>query len=390
MQSKFFIVSILFAVATISSNIVFSELAVAQTGLEQDPPADNFTVANGMPPTSMNPDLTLANINSDINLNGDYSTNFTNANDTKDWAIISGAWEFTDNGLHGGVPDNASDPINNMILSPFTTSDLSNISTSVRVNQIEEDAINYATIVYSFIDFNNFKSAGIFINNSDVFVRFTNITNGVAIFYPQTELIKTDLQYQPGSFFDFALSLNGKSLDLSVNGTKYHSENSSQFDQNGYIGLSYSRLGNVDFGDFKIEKINSQVAEMTNDVTVRDSNSILLQGYEIPTGDYIHVYDSTPYQIESGHIAVKLPCNDENISDIMVYAGKAPDFQPIVLNLISELSNSDDLCLYHADLRSDSDNPITDIAIQNESPEDIEFPETSSIVLDISRISKIS
>lgn len=383
MHSKIFLLSILIAVATLTSNIILIELASAQNNTQQTSSGEDFFNGDIAPPTSMNPDLTLDNINSDLNLSGNYYHNFTHDNRTTDWALISGVWEFTNQGLHGGVLNDTTDPINNIVLSPFTTPDLANISTSFRIDQIQNDTINYATIIYSFVDFNNFKSAGLFINNSDVFVRFTNITNGVASFNPEFELLKTDLHYKPGSFFEMTLSLNGESQDLIVNGTKYLSQYKNLSEQPGYTGLSYSRIGSVDFADFGIE------TEIPSNVVVRDSNSILLQGYEIPTGDYIHVYDSTPYKIESGHIAVKLPCNNEDVSDIHVYAGQAPKFQPLDLILVSELSTSDGLCLYHADLQSSSENYITDIAIQNESPEDLEFPDTSSIVLDISRISKI-
>src|SRR5687767_3332186 len=36
--------------------------------------------------------------------------------------------------------------------------------------------------------------------------------------------------------------------------------------------------------------------------TVRDSVTVLLQDNIIPTGDFIHLYDSTPYHIMNGHV----------------------------------------------------------------------------------------
>ena len=40
--------------------------------------------------------------------------------------------------------------------------------------------------------------------------------------------------------------------------------------------------------------------------TVRDSVTELLQDKIIPGGDFMHLYDSTPYHILNGHVAQKL------------------------------------------------------------------------------------
>ena len=45
--------------------------------------------------------------------------------------------------------------------------------------------------------------------------------------------------------------------------------------------------------------------------TVRDSVTELLQDKIIPGGDFIHLYDSTPYHILNGHVALKAPCEDD-------------------------------------------------------------------------------
>src|SRR6476619_3068050 len=51
-------------------------------------------------------------------------------------------------------------------------------------------------------------------------------------------------------------------------------------------------------------------AGVANDITVvRDSETILLKGQTIPAGDYIHLYDASPYKIINGHLATKIPCN---------------------------------------------------------------------------------
>src|SRR6476619_5740766 len=51
-------------------------------------------------------------------------------------------------------------------------------------------------------------------------------------------------------------------------------------------------------------------AGVANDITVvRDSETILLKGQTIPAGDYLHLYDASPYKIINGHLATKIPCN---------------------------------------------------------------------------------
>src|SRR6185436_15175490 len=74
-----------------------------------------------------------------------------------------------------------------------------------------------------------------------------------------------------------------------------------------------------------------------NTVT-RDSQTILLEGESLPEGSFIHLYDSTPYQIMNGHIAAKLPCNDANSTDVNVLIGQAPNLQPAELEFVGPLS----------------------------------------------------
>jgi len=54
---------------------------------------------------------------------------------------------------------------------------------------------------------------------------------------------------------------------------------------------------------------NAQGSEGT---VVRDSQTVLLEGKTLPAGDYIHLYDVTPYMIKVGHVAVKLPCDSKS------------------------------------------------------------------------------
>lgn len=134
---------------------------------------------------------------------------------------------------------------------------------------------------------------------------------------------------------------------------------------------------------------HSENATHANTVT-RDSQTILLEGETLPEGDFIHLYDSTPYKIMNGHIAAKVPCDEGNATAVDVLIGQAPNLAPAELEFVGSLSTPGELCLYHVDVASDETTPITDIAIANNFTEDIDFPETSSIVLGVNEIAPLS
>jgi hypothetical protein len=129
---------------------------------------------------------------------------------------------------------------------------------------------------------------------------------------------------------------------------------------------------------------------------VRDSETILLAGQVIPPKDYIHLYDSSPYKIVNGHLAVKIPCDESFQPQLNVLVGQAPNLQSISLLLIEELSKPSKLCIYHADLEETAPvrhatpdikiGTITDIALQNPGISAIELPPTSSIVIGVNEI----
>ena len=132
----------------------------------------------------------------------------------------------------------------------------------------------------------------------------------------------------------------------------------------------------------------SESATKASTVT-RDSQTILLEGESLPEDSFIHLYDSTPYKIMSGHIAAKVPCTENNATAVDVLIGQVPNLVPAELEFIQPLSAPGDLCLYHVDIASDDVNTITDIAIANNSTEDITFPATSTVVLGVNEISSL-
>jgi hypothetical protein len=67
---------------------------------------------------------------------------------------------------------------------------------------------------------------------------------------------------------------------------------------------------------------------MANKTTVaRDSQTILLEGKIIPGKGFIHLYDSTPYMMNAGYVALHNPCGESS--------------KPIVNTLIGQSQNSD-------------------------------------------------
>jgi hypothetical protein len=121
---------------------------------------------------------------------------------------------------------------------------------------------------------------------------------------------------------------------------------------------------------------------------VRDSVTILLGHHSIPSQKFIHLYDSTPYMIVNGHIALNVPCDNNSQSQVQVLIGQAPNLAPSELEIISELSDPGKSCLYHVDLEShpDEDKIITDIALYNPSAKPVNFKKTDTVVIGVNEI----
>lgn len=132
---------------------------------------------------------------------------------------------------------------------------------------------------------------------------------------------------------------------------------------------------------------HEETGEHGNATTVRDSTTVLLSGETIPAGSFVHLYDSTPDAIATGHVAAKIPCNENSNATLTILTGQAPALQPAELELLPELSAPGELCLYHADLASEQGgNLTTDIAIQNPGDEDIDPPPTTTVVIGVNKI----
>ena len=125
------------------------------------------------------------------------------------------------------------------------------------------------------------------------------------------------------------------------------------------------------------------------DTVTRDSVTLLLDGKSLPKGDFIELYDSTPYKIVNGHFVAKVPCTTKSQSEVDLLTGQAPNFKSSEAELVSQLSTPGKLCVYHVDLLSGSNNTITDVAIKNNSTKDITFPPTSSVAVGVNSIAEL-
>jgi hypothetical protein len=133
----------------------------------------------------------------------------------------------------------------------------------------------------------------------------------------------------------------------------------------------------------------SSASSATNKTTVtRDTVTILLEGKSIPAKGFLHLYDSTPYKIMNGHIALHIPCDSNSKPVVDTLIGSAPDLKPMEPELIKELSQPGNLCIFHVDVGSDTAKNVaqTDIAIQNPSTQTITFPAGSGISIGINEI----
>ena len=128
---------------------------------------------------------------------------------------------------------------------------------------------------------------------------------------------------------------------------------------------------------------------MANKTTVaRDSQTILLEGKTIPGKGLIHLYDSTPYMMNAGHVALHIPCDASSKPIVNTLIGQAPNFKIVGPDLIKELSQPGNMCLYHVDISSDPAKKVyqTDVAIQKPTNQTITFPPSSTVVIGVNEI----
>ena len=135
------------------------------------------------------------------------------------------------------------------------------------------------------------------------------------------------------------------------------------------------------------EEAQPHRTNITKNFIVSDSQTLLLEDITIPAGNYLHLYDSSPYSLTKSHIAAKIPCNEDFTTPVVFLFGPDNPTPIIGLALSPLLSEAGDLCIYTGDIVSNNSAYFTDIAIYNNSTEDIVFPPTSTIHMRVNEVS---
>ncbi|MDQ3838415.1 MAG: hypothetical protein M3297_04015 [Thermoproteota archaeon] len=114
--------------------------------------------------------------------------------------------------------------------------------------------------------------------------------------------------------------------------------------------------------------------------TNRASQTVLLNGLNLNTSEFVLLYDSTPYA-SKGHIALNLPCdsNSPNNPLFQVLVGRAPDLVPTTLGYIGQISEPPQMCIYHAQFGFGK--PVTDVTLKNISDRSINLTGPHSVAI---------
>ena len=114
--------------------------------------------------------------------------------------------------------------------------------------------------------------------------------------------------------------------------------------------------------------------------TNRASQTVLLNGLNLNSSEFLLLYDSTPYA-SKGHIALNLPCdpNTPNNPLFQVLVGRAPDLVPTTMGYLEPISSPPQMCVYHAQFGFGK--PVTDVVLKNisESPINLTSPHSVAI-----------
>lgn len=126
--------------------------------------------------------------------------------------------------------------------------------------------------------------------------------------------------------------------------------------------------GVLAFGLLATAALRSQQTATADHAKILSIDTVPLEGLSLDAGEFLLLADTTPALIESGHVAMNVPCSpdgDVPQTDIAVVAGIAPDVAPLELEYVADLSDPDEnKCTFHVTFPED-DEDITDVAIIN-------------------------
>jgi hypothetical protein len=167
--------------------------------------------------------------------------------DNNAWKSVSGNWSYFPGRLHG---ENIDSKMESIIIREPWIDNLSRISTTFKINNITESEPNYVSLVYSFVDPNNYRFAGLNIYNDNIYVNSYRVNNGSLASEFVWPGAMTGLKWNSGSIFNMDLYSNNGSYNLALNGSNYklyeHGVNETQ----GFVGLGYNGVKSVDFKRF--------------------------------------------------------------------------------------------------------------------------------------------
>ena len=153
-------------------------------------------------------------------------------------------------------------------------------------------------------------------------------------------------------------------------------------------GTTNSSHDSTSMSGMNMSSTAAEAAGSKGTTVTRDSVTVLLEGKTIPAKGFIHLYDSTPYMINAGHIALHVPCDTSSTPIVDVLIGPAPNLTKTQPEIIKELSKPGTMCVYHVDIESDPAKKVyqTDVAIQNPTDKPITFPASSGVVIGVNEI----
>ena len=184
------------------------------------------------------------------------------------WDVVSGSWNYSPEGLHAGSTSNKT--VESIILNPIAVPYTNlNMSTSFLVSKLKQNYTNYASIVYSWINPENYKYAGILLHKNSTYLYFVSVTDGVKSQFPTWPGLKVGLNVKPGDALNMTLSTQDGFEEFVLNGseTLRHDFNGEVPGSNkkAYVGLSYGKIGDMTFDYFNLQELRVPNLRNTSD-----------------------------------------------------------------------------------------------------------------------------
>ena len=199
----------------------------------------------------------------------------------------------------------------------------------------------------------------------------------------------------PSSLMSSVINETGGNSNQPSHGTVKNSTASDNGD------TSKTKTGNASITSTRPSSAQtSSVDKLQHDTTentvTRNFDTLLLAHQIIPPRDFLHLYDTDPYSITSGHISAKIPCDANSSSSLQMLVGHLPQLKPLQLNAIKELSKPGYLCMYEGNISSaltsngssidrGGNMLTTDLVLLNPTDYRIILPNTSTVVISVNQ-----